>query len=157
MSLESCMDATAVRMATGLAAESSSGTRGLRAAYSVASTTEGARLIPRAVDDWPVAIIWSAGGQITAGNGPEPSVHELEVQIWCNATDGALAYQTLIPFVDRCRVLFRTDVNANSTTTRLLMTGYGAADVETAHDVPFLILPIYLQALDLDPTNGYQL
>jgi hypothetical protein len=155
MSLESVMDAVAVRLAANLSTASSSGTAGLRAAYSAASTTEGASIIPRSIDDWPVAIVWAAGGEVTAGNGPEPILHRLEVRIWCNAAEAAFAYQTLIPFVDRCRVLFRTDVDANTTATRVLMTGYDQPEVDDAHGKPFLVLPIYLDALELNPTNAY--
>lgn len=157
MSLEAVMDYVAGRMASGLSAKSSSGTRGLRAAYSAATTGEGGAIIPRDVDDWPVAIIWTAGGDLTAGNGPEPIVHQLEAQIWCNATDAAFAYQTLIPFVDRSRVLFRTDLSAGGNAVRVLMTGYGAPDTEEARGKPFLILPIYLEALELNPSNAYSL
>ena len=77
--------------------------------------------------------------------------------IWCNASDSAFAYQTLIPFVDRFRVLFRTDVDANTTATRVLMTRYARPEVDEAHGKPFLVLPIYLDALELNPTNAYAL
>lgn len=155
MALESVMDAVAVRLASGLAAASSSGTPGLRAAYSAGSTAEGAGIIPRSIDDWPVAIVWASGGDLTAGNGPEPFFHQLEAQIWCNATDAAFAYQTLIPFVERCRVLFRTDLDANATAVRVLMTGYTAPEVDDAHGKPFLILTIRLEVLEMTSTSAY--
>jgi hypothetical protein len=158
MSLEAVMDAIAVRLAANLSADSDSGTPGLRAAYSAGSTTQGATIIPRSVDDWPVAIVWAAGGQVQAGNGPEPILHAIEVQIWCNAAEAAFAYQTLIPFVDRCRVLFRTDVDANTTALRVLMTGYDQPEQDDSTDgKPFLILTVHLDALELNPTNAYAL
>lgn len=157
MSLEAVMDAVAGRLIAGLATASTSGTTGLRAAYSAASTGQGGAIIPRSVDDWPVAILWAAGGELTAGNGPEPIVHQLEAQFWCSAVDAALAYQTLIPFVDRCRVLLRTNLSANDNATRVLMTGYGPPETEVAHNRPFLILPVYLEATELNPTNAYSL
>ena len=155
MALESVMDAVAVRLGSGLSAASSSGTPGLKAAFSAGSTTEGAGIIPRSIDDWPVAIVWAAGGDLTAGNGPEPFFHQLEAQLWCNATDAAYAYQTLIPFVERCRVLFRTDMDANSAATRVLMTGYTAPEVDEAHGKPFLVLTIRLEALEMTSTTAY--
>lgn len=158
MSLEGVMDAVAVRLATDLAADSDTNTRGLKAAYSAGSTSQGAHIIPRSTDDWPIAIVWSAGGELTAGNGPEPILHRLEIQFWCNAADAAVAYQTLIPFVERCRVLYRTDINAASQATRVLMTGYGQPEVDDGRDgKPFLVLPIYLDALELTPTSAYAL
>ena len=156
MSLEAVMDAVALRLASGLSADSSTGTPGLRAAYSAASTTQGAAIIPRSVDDWPVAIVWAAGGELTAGNGPEPILHSLEVRIWCNAAEAAFAYQSLIPFVERCRVLYRTDLHASAgSAARVLMTGYGSPEVEDAHGKPFLVLPIYLEALELASVTTY--
>lgn len=157
MSLEAVMDGVAGILLAGLADASSTGTPGLRAAYSAATTGQGGAIIPRSVDDWPVAIIWTAGGQLTAGNGPEPILHALEAQFWCSATDAAFAYQTLIPFVERCRVLLRSKVGDSGNATRLLMTGYGAPEVETAHNRPFLVLPIYLDALELTATDAYSL
>jgi len=156
MSLEAVMDAVALRLASGLSAASDTGTPGLRAAYSAASTTQGASIIPRSIDDYPVAIVWAAGGELTAGNGPEPMLHRLEVRIWCGATDAAFAYQTLIPFVERCRVLYRSDLHASAANAaRVLMTGYGEAEVDDAHGKPFLVLPIYLEALEMASVNTY--
>jgi len=155
MALESVLDAVAARIATGLSGASSSGTPGLRAAYSAASTAEGAVIMPRSIDDWPVAIVWAGGGELTAGNGIEPILHRIEVRIWCGATDAAFAYQTLVPFVERCRVLFRTDMDAHGTAVRVLMTGYDAVETDDAHGKPFLVLPILLEALELEPTTGY--
>jgi hypothetical protein len=156
MSLEAVMDAVALRLASQLASASDTSTPGLRAAYSAASTSQGAAIIPRSIDDWPVAIVWAAGGELTAGNGPEPILHRLEVRIWCGATDAAFAYQTLVPFVQRCRVLFRTDLHASlANVSRLLMTGYDAPELDEAHGKPFLVLPIYLEALELASVNTY--
>jgi hypothetical protein len=156
MSLEAVMDAVAVRLAAQLSAASDTGTPGLRAAYSAASTTQGAAIIPRSIDNWPIAIVWAAGGELTAGNGPEPMLHRLEVRIWCNATEAAFAYQTLIPFVERCRVLFRTDLHASiANVSRLLMLGYDEPEVDDAHGKPFLVLPIYLEALEMASVNTY--
>ena len=155
MSLESILDAVAVRLAASLGTASSSGTPGLRAAYSAASTSEGAGIIPRSIDDWPVAILWAGGGEMTAGNGPEPILHGIEVRIWCGATDAAYAYQTLVPFVGRCRTLFRTDVDANATAARVLMTAYDAPEIDEAHGKPFLVLAIHLEALEFEATDAY--
>lgn len=156
MALESVMDAIAVRLAANLSSASSSGTKGLLAAYSAASTTQGASIIPRSVDDWPVAIVWFGGtDDASIGNGPEREVWTIEVQFWCNAQDAAFAYQTLIPFVSRCKVLFRTDMNANDTAARVLYRGASPAEVDDAHGKPFLVLTVYLEVLDLDPTNSH--
>jgi hypothetical protein len=156
MSLEGVMDAIAVRLATDLAADSSTGTRGLKAAYSAGSTSLGASIIPRSTDDWPIAIVWAAGGELTAGNGPEPIFHRIEVQFWCNASEAASAYQTLIPFVERCRVLYRTDLDAGGQAARVLMTGYSSPEVDDGADgKPFLVLTVYLEALESTATNAY--
>lgn len=156
MSLEAVMDAVAVRLASGLSAASDTSTPGLRAAYSAASTSQGAAIIPRSIDDWPVAIVWHAGSDLTAGNGPEFILHRLEVRIWCGATDAAFAYQTLIPFVSRCVVLYRTDLHASAANaTRVLMLGAAEPEVDEAHGKPFLVLPIYLEALEMASVNTY--
>jgi hypothetical protein len=155
VTLEASLDAIAVRLIDNLAANSDNGTPGLRAAFSVGSTAQGARIMPRSIDDWPVAIVWPAGGDLTAGNGPEPMLHRIEVRIWFNASEAGAATQALVPFVDRCRVLFRTDLDANATATRCLMTGYGEPEVDDAHGKPFLVLPIYLEVLDLTATSAY--
>lgn len=156
MALESVMDAIAVRLAANLSTASDSGTPGLRAAYSAASTSQGATIIPRSIDDWPVAVVWAAGGQLQPGNGPEPFLHAIEVQFWCNAADAAFAYQTLIPFVERCRVLFRTDLDANATALRVLFMGYDQPEQDDGADgKPFLILTIHLEALEMTSTSAY--
>lgn len=157
MALENVMDAVAKRLIDNLATASASSTPGLKAAYSAGTTGEGGAIIPRSLDDWPVAIVWSMGGELAAGNGPEPMLHRLELQFWANASEAAWAYQTLLPFVGRCRSLFRTDVDANQTATRVLMTGYDQPEVDEAHGRPFLVLPVFLEALELEATSGYSL
>jgi hypothetical protein len=139
------MDAVAVRAA---------GLSGMKATFSAASSAEGATVIPRSIDDWPVGIVWADGGEMVAGNY-ETFDHDLELLIWANASNVAYAYNALIPFVERCRVLFRTDVDANGTACRVLMTGYRAIEVDEAHGKPFLVLPIQLEALELYASNDY--
>lgn len=157
MAIENVMDAIAKRLIDNLATASASGTPGLRAAYSSAATGQGGAIIPRTTDDWPVAIVWTLGGDLTAGNGPEPFVHRLEVQFWANAMDAAYAYQTLIPFVDRCRQLFRTDLDAAAQADRVLMLGYDMPETDQEGSASFLVLPVFLEVLEIDPTNGYAL
>lgn len=156
MALESVMDAIAVRLASGLSANSDSGTAGLRAAYSAGSTAQGASIIPRSIDDWPVAIVWAGGGELQPGNGPEPFRHSIEVQVWTNAAGAAHAYQTLIPFVERMRILFRTDLDANTTAARVLYLGYDQPEVEDSADgQPFLVMTHFLEALEITSTTAY--
>lgn len=145
MALDAIMDRIAVRAAS---------LSGLKAAWSAASSAEGATIVPRSVDDWPVAIVWADGGALAAGNH-EGFVHDIELDIWVNATDIGYAYKTIVPFVERCRVLFRTDLDANATATRVEMTGYGAIETDEAHGKPFLILPIRLEALELYLSDDY--
>ena len=50
--------------------------------------------------------------------------------------------------VDRARVLFRSDIDANGTAVRVLMKGYGTIEYDEVHDKPFLMLPIQFEALE---------
>jgi len=140
MSLVGVLDNTATRAAT---------LTGMKAAHSCAATT-----MPRSIDDWPVAIVWPDGGDMQAGNA-ESLLHHLELRIWVNATDAAFALSTLMPFVERCQVLFRTDLDIGGEAVRLLMTGYGAPEVETAHGKPFFVLPVGLEAFELRLAHDY--
>jgi hypothetical protein len=145
MALDAIMDRTAVRAAT---------LTGMKGAWSAASSAEGATVIPRSVDDWPVGIVWFDGSVMEPGNH-ETVVHDLELLIWVNATDISYAYKTIIPFFDRCRVLFRTDLDANTNAVRLVMTGARAVEVDEAHGKPFLVLPIQLEALEMHLSDDY--
>ena len=146
MALDAIMDAVAVRAAT---------LTGLRACYSAASSPEGATMIPRSVDDSPIGIVWFDGDTVEAGNF-EVAVIQLELQIWVSAVnDIGEAYRKIIPFRDRARVLFRTDLDANGTAVRVLWTGTGAVDVEEVHGKPFLTMPTQLEALEIYASTDY--
>ena len=59
MSLDAIMDAVSVRAAT---------MQGLKACYSAASSSEGATIMPRSVDDSPIGIVLFDGDEAEAGN-----------------------------------------------------------------------------------------
>ena len=148
MSLEDIMDAIAVHAASGMsAADGTTGLPGLKACYSAAASGEGATILPDSIDDWPIGIVGPNGGDLEASNY-ELFLHDLELVIWCNATSSPYAFRVLVPFVDRARVLFRSDIDANGTAVRVVMKGYGTIEYDEVHDKPFLMLPIQFEALE---------
>lgn len=149
MALEDIMDRIATTAATGLAsADATTGLPGLKACFSSAASASPSSLIPRSVDDWPVAFVMPGGGDVQASNY-ETLLHEIRLDIWVGAADIAYAVRTITPFVDRARVLFRADLDMGATCQRCLMTGYEPLEPDTAHGKPFLVLPIRLEALEL--------
>lgn len=101
--------------------------------------------------------MWAGGGEVTAGNGPEPILHRLEVRIWCNAAEAATAYQRSSRSWTGAASCSAPTWMRNTTATRVLMTGYDSPRWTNAHGKPFLVLPIYLDALELNSTNAYAL
>ncbi len=146
MALDAIMDAVAVRAAT---------LSGLRACYSAAASVEGATMIPRSVDDSPIGIVWFDSDTVEAGNF-EVIVIQLELQIWVSAVDDiGEAYKKIIPFRDRARVLFRTDLDANGTAVRVMRTGTGSVAESEVHGKQFLVMPIQLEALEIYASTDY--
>ena len=147
MSITHVFDATAVRCRT---------LTGLKECYTVTGTPQddGTLLaIPTSVDDTPVGALMPIGGELNAGN-TESFVHRFELQIWINAADtNPLA---AVEFVERCRVLFRTDLDANQTAVRVLMQGYDRLRTEEMNSGQvFLVLPIRLEATELHYSHDY--
>ncbi len=146
MSLDAIMDAVAVRAAAGLS--------GLKACYSAGSSVEGADIMPNNIDDWPIGVVLFMGDDAEAGNF-ESIVIDLDLVIWVNAQDFGYAYKTIIPYRDRGRVLFRTDIDANGTAVRVLWKGTSAVEVDDAHGAPFLTMSLHLEALEIYASTDY--
>ncbi len=146
MSIETICNNLAVRVAS---------LSGMKGAYSAVSTTTPSRYMPDSVDDWPIAIVWPDGGDLGAGNGPEPFMHQVEARIWVNAANTGAAFKLAWPFVELARVLFRTDVTLSGACTRCLFVGYGPIEADQAHGKPFYILPLRFEVLEHTATNAY--
>lgn len=147
MSIIDIFDATATRCRTLV---------GLKECYTVTGTLQddGTLLaIPTSLDDSPVGALMPRGGDIGAGNA-ENFVHRFELQIWQNAADtNPLASMA---FVERCRVMFRSDMDANGTATRLLFSGYEPLRTEEINSGQvFLVLPIRFEVLELHFSHDY--
>ena len=147
MSITAIFDATAKRCRT---------LAGLKECYTVTGTAQddGTLLaIPLSLDSTPVGALMPVDGALTAGN-TERFLHTFELQVWLNAAE-ANPLSTLA-FVDSARVLFRTDIDAGGTTTRLLMRGYGALRSETMNSGrEYIVLPIRLEALETHFSSDY--
>ena len=155
MALEDVMDAIAARVATGLAGDdATTGLPGLKACYSTASSAEGAAGVPASIDDWPIGFVGLGGGGLDATDY-EVFTHTLELVIWVSAYDPGYAYRVIIPLIDRAKVHFRDDIDANGTAQRVTMTGYDRLrERSTAAGVGqesrrWLLLPIQLEVFEL--------
>lgn len=130
------------------------GLSGMKGAYSPMSGT-AARVMPRTVDDWPIAILWPDGGDLQPGNGPEPFLHYPEARVWVNATDPGYAFRTAFSFVEPVRVAFRDDLTLDGACTRCVFMGYDALEVDEAHGKPFFVLPLRFEVLEHTATSAY--
>ena len=148
MSLEAVLDATAIRAKT---------LSGLKDCYAITGSSQDdgtLTVVPQSLDSTPVAALFPKGGALTAGN-TEKLLHRLELDIWERAADGGYAVQVLAPFVERCRVLFRTDLDVNGQATRCLMTGYGEWFPQSVNGQMYLVLPIYFEILETYFSSDY--
>jgi hypothetical protein len=149
MALETIMDAVAVKAMAGMSADHPvTGLPGLRACYS-AGAADGSLAIPRTFDDSPVGVVGPASGGLDASNY-ELFVHRLELAVWVSATHLTWAWRTIVPMVQRARETFRSDIDAGGTACRVIMTGYQQVESDDQHGKDFLVLPIQLEALELE-------
>lgn len=149
MTLEAILDRTAIRVKT---------LTGMKECYTItgSSQDDGTLVpIPPSIDSTPVSLLWVRGGRLEAGN-TERFVHDVELHIWERGVNGGYGVSTLVPFIERCRVLFRTDLDANETATRVLMRGYGEIFPQTMNNQQvYLVLPILLEFTETHYSSDY--
>lgn len=129
---------------------------GLKECYTVTGTPQddGSLLaIPPNFDSSPVGCLMPLGGDIDAGNS-EHFVHRFELQIWLQLADAnPLGAMT---FIEQARVLFRSDMDANGTATRLLFEGYDQPRSEQINSgKTFVILPLRFNVLETHYSSDY--
>lgn len=131
---------------------------GLTECYTVTGTAQddGTLLgIPPSMDSMPCAVLMPISGEVSPGNS-EKIVHQMEMSIWQNFAE-ANPLGNLI-FIERARVLFRTNLFANDTATRVLFLGYNALRNETMNSGSvYIVLPLRFEILETHYSSDYSL
>lgn len=129
---------------------------GLKDCYTVTGTAQddGTLLaIPTSLDSTPVAALMPIDGTLRAGN-TEHFVHHFEMDIWQNAAEANPLGN--LTFIELARVLFRTDLDAGGTTTRVLFQGYNALRSETMNSGQvYIVLPLRFEILETYFSSDY--
>lgn len=129
---------------------------GLKECYTVTGTPQddGTLLaIPTSLDSMPVATLMPLDGELIAGN-TERFIHRFEMSIWQNAAEANPLGN--LTFIELARVLFRTDIDAGGTATRVLFKGYNALRNETMNERQvFIVLPLRFEILETHFSSDY--
>lgn len=136
MAMETILDAVAVKVG---------GVAGIKRAYGAGTTL--APLMPDDLPDSPAAIVLWTGAMVSAGNW-EVLEHTFEVRVYAARADVGNAVKTLVPFLNLIVAAWRSDVDLGGSCQVSVVTGAGRIESEEIGGKPYLVLPVYVQALE---------
>jgi hypothetical protein len=121
----------------------SSGITGVTAVYgaTASASPDQVKPIPESFDSDITCLVWSNSSNLDAGNSETWPV-QVDLLFWIVKENAATALRKAIPLIDRCRVLFRTDVSAGGNCDWFLMRGHSGPENLEMNGVTYLVLTV---------------